>query len=352
MLGMTQNVANSGTQDLVVGDPYGLTLESKSKSCLLIYACVDEAAQILSFSKALQGQELNWAGIMTPDSAARGETLQGIRVQPGLDPLRPLIGLQHQKGFGFVTLVVGETAQPLGPTELDAIGRSDAVQGYQVITLTPFRRAESNKPQSDWPTTLSYYAVKRWLEVCLVVLIGLLLIPVFGLIALGNFISAPKEPIFFRQWRPGLMGKPFLLCKFRSFRCPNDIGGGTEFDPANRATHWGNFLRRWRLDELPQLWNVIIGDMALIGPRPLLMRDQPLTHDRLRVRPGLTGWAQINGGQLLSADQKNALDLFYVRRVSLLFDLKVLALTAWRLFKGDQIHEKSLQQALHEQASG
>ncbi|OYU77559.1 MAG: hypothetical protein CFE32_05220 [Alphaproteobacteria bacterium PA3] len=352
MLGMTENVADSGTQDLVACDAHGLSLEPNAKSCVLIYASMDEASQILSFSKALKGQELNWAGIITPDSVARSETLNSIPVQTGLDTLRPLIALQHQKGFGFVTLVVGETVQPLGPDELAAIGRGDAGQGYQVITLTPFRLANKNAPPSDRRTTTSYYAAKRWFEVCLVVLIGLLLIPAFGLIALGNFLSAPKEPIFFRQWRPGLMGKPFLLCKFRSFKCSNNSRGGPEFNSPNHVTHWGNFLRRWRLDELPQLWNVIIGDMALIGPRPLLMRDQPQTHDRLRVRPGLTGWAQINGGQLLSISEKNALDLFYVRRVNLLFDLKVLALTAWRLFKGDRVHEKSLQQALHEQASG
>jgi O-antigen biosynthesis protein WbqP len=127
-------------------------------------------------------------------------------------------------------------------------------------------------------------------------------------------------------------------------------------NPHHFLTPIGSFLRKYSLDELPQLWSILRGDMSFVGPRPALFNQHDLISARTvlgvhQVLPGLTGWAQINGGQLLSIQEKNALDLFYVRRVSLLFDLKVLALTAWRLFKGDQLHENSLEQALREQPS-
>jgi lipopolysaccharide/colanic/teichoic acid biosynthesis glycosyltransferase len=328
-----------------------VTHPRRLESCLLIYANLKEAAHVMAHSFALSRQDLNWQGVFIPEKAAGNVTFNGIQVQAGLDALPELIRLQHEKGFRVVTLVVGESVKSPTDDQLTQMGCGEADSGFHVIKLTSFWRPDDGECTTALPSKPFSYPAKRWLEVGLVILVALFLLPIFGLIALGNFLSAPREPIFFRQWRPGLLGRPFLLCKFRSFMGPSDPPDSLNLKLMPRITIWGRFLRRWRLDELPQLWNVIVGDMALIGPRPLLLRDQPQTHDRLRVRPGLTGWAQINGGQLLSIQEKNALDLFYVRRVSLLFDLKVLALTAWRLFKGDQLHEKSLEQALREQPS-
>lgn len=351
MLGMIQNVANPGAEEVDVESVHGVSLEGHAKSCLVICARLDEAKEIIATTKALGGQSPNWVGIITPDDAAPGADHAGIPTYAGLNSLAHLVGLQHQKGFDLVTVVVGETAQPLPPDDAAYLARGEPKHGYLVIRLSSLWRSSSGEPETLRVLSPHHYAVKRWLEVGLVIVIGLFLLPVIGLIALGNFLSSPQESIFFRQWRPGLMGKPFLLCKFRSFKKAGHRGAAGVSGVTGRTTPWGNFLRRWRLDELPQLWNVFVGDMALIGPRPLLIEDQPQTHDRLRVRPGLTGWAQINGGHMLSIAQKNALDLFYVRRVSLFFDLKILALTAWRLFKGDQINEDALQQAQREDIS-
>ncbi len=138
------------------------------------------------------------------------------------------------------------------------------------------------------------------------------------------------RPAFFRQVRPGLHGKPFLMVKFRTM---TDARGpdGALLPDADRLTPFGRFLRATSLDELPELWNVLKGDMSLVGPRPLLMEYLPLYSPeqarRHAVRPGVTGWAQVNGRNTLSWDDKFKLDVWYVDHRSLWLDLKILWLT-------------------------
>jgi len=138
------------------------------------------------------------------------------------------------------------------------------------------------------------------------------------------------HPILFRQLRPGLQEKPFLMMKFRSMRDMLDSSGQALPDE-QRLTPFGSFLRSTSLDELPELWNVLQGEMSLIGPRPLLMEYLPLYDEvqrrRHAVRPGVTGWAQVNGRNALSWDEKFALDIWYVDNRSFLIDLQILALT-------------------------
>lgn len=138
------------------------------------------------------------------------------------------------------------------------------------------------------------------------------------------------SPVFFRQTRPGLQGKPFNMVKFRSM---TDTRGsdGQLLPDAQRLTPFGRFLRASSLDELPGLWNVLKGDMSLVGPRPLLMEYLPLYSPeqarRHAVRPGITGWAQVNGRNALSWEEKFALDVWYVDNRTLWLDVKVLWLT-------------------------
>ncbi|CAG9169597.1 sugar transferase [Cupriavidus pampae] len=138
------------------------------------------------------------------------------------------------------------------------------------------------------------------------------------------------SPVFFRQTRPGRDGKPFVMVKFRTM---TDARGPTgELLPdAERLTAFGRFLRSSSLDELPELWNVVKGDMSLVGPRPLLMEYLPLYSPeqarRHEVRPGVTGWAQVNGRNALSWDEKFALDVWYVDHRSLWLDIRILWLT-------------------------
>lgn len=142
-------------------------------------------------------------------------------------------------------------------------------------------------------------------------------------------------PIFFRQIRPGKHGKPFIIIKFRTMLDSND-SNGVFLSDAQRLTEFGRFLRSTSLDELPGLINVVKGDMSLVGPRPLLMEYLPLYSAgqarRHEVRPGITGWAQVNGRNALSWEDKFKLDVWYVDNRSLWLDIKILFLTVKKVF--------------------
>ncbi|WP_338570542.1 sugar transferase [Pseudomonas canadensis] len=147
-------------------------------------------------------------------------------------------------------------------------------------------------------------------------------------------------PVFFRQLRPGINGKPFQMIKFRTMRDAVDLHGNPLPD-SERLTPFGQFLRSSSLDELPELWNVLKGDMSLVGPRPLLMEYLPLynpeQYRRHDVRPGVTGWAQINGRNALGWDKKFKLDLWYVDNRSLWLDIKILFLTVKKVLMRDGV---------------
>ncbi len=148
------------------------------------------------------------------------------------------------------------------------------------------------------------------------------------------------SPVLFRQMRPGLHGAPFQMCKFRTMRDGVDKAGNLLPD-AERLTKFGRFLRSSSLDELPGLWNVLKGEMSLVGPRPLLMEYLPLYSvgqaRRHEVRPGVTGWAQVNGRNALNWDEKFALDVWYVDNRTLLLDIKILWMTLRKVVVRDGI---------------
>lgn len=147
-------------------------------------------------------------------------------------------------------------------------------------------------------------------------------------------------PALFRQVRPGLHGRPFEMVKFRTMR--DAVGAdGQPLSDAERLTPFGRWLRSTSLDELPELWNVFRGDMSLIGPRPLLMEYLPLYSPeqarRHEVRPGISGWAQVNGRNAVSWERKFELDVWYVDRHNLWLDLKIILLTLGRILRRDGI---------------
>jgi lipopolysaccharide/colanic/teichoic acid biosynthesis glycosyltransferase len=150
------------------------------------------------------------------------------------------------------------------------------------------------------------------------------------------------KPVLFTQLRPGRHGTPFWLIKFRTMRAAVD-DEGRPLPDEERLTRLGQWLRAASLDELPELWNVLRGDMSLVGPRPLLMEYLPLyTPEQARrhqVRPGITGWAQVNGRNALSWEQKFELDVWYVDHASLRLDLEIIALTLWKTLRCDGINQ-------------
>ena len=175
--------------------------------------------------------------------------------------------------------------------------------------------------------------IKRAFDLGLAVLAFVLFGPIMLVVAVLVRLYL-GSPVLFTQVRPGLQGRPFRMVKFRSMGDARDAQGVLLPD-AERLPPFGRFLRSSSLDELPEVWNVLVGDMSIVGPRPLLMEYLPLYSPqqarRHEVRPGITGWAQINGRNALSWDEKFSLDLWYVDHQSFLLDLKIFWLTFARI---------------------
>jgi lipopolysaccharide/colanic/teichoic acid biosynthesis glycosyltransferase len=180
---------------------------------------------------------------------------------------------------------------------------------------------------------------KRTLDLFISLLALALLSPL--LLALALLVRVRLgSPVLFRQQRPGQGGRPFRMVKFRTMTDRRDAEGRPLPD-AERMTPFGRFLRGSSLDELPELWNVLVGDMSLVGPRPLLMqyldRYTPEQARRHEAKPGITGWAQVNGRNALTWERKFELDVWYVDHRSLLLDLKILALTVAKVVRREGI---------------
>ncbi|MGG2014588.1 sugar transferase [Bacillus sp. S10(2024)] len=175
--------------------------------------------------------------------------------------------------------------------------------------------------------------ISLFLLLCLSFVI--LVVAIFVRLKLGS-------PIIFKQQRPGLYGKPFYLYKFRTMTDEKDNKGNPLSDQV-RLTTFGKFLRKYSLDELPQLLNVVKGDISLVGPRPLLMEYLPLYTSeqakRHHVKPGITGWAQVNGRNAITWEEKFELDVWYVNNQSFLIDMKILFLTLIKVFKSEGINQ-------------
>jgi lipopolysaccharide/colanic/teichoic acid biosynthesis glycosyltransferase len=184
-----------------------------------------------------------------------------------------------------------------------------------------------------------YWRAKRMLDIaaatCAIVLMAPLMLAVAVLVIIEN-----GPPALFWQQRPGLGGRPFRLYKLRTMRPAYDADGRRIAD-ADRLSAVGRFLRRFRLDELPQLFNILIGEMSFIGPRPLLPADQfPGLDARLAVRPGMTGWAQIKGGRELTASDKAALDVWYINNACFRVDLEILIGTLRVVLLGERAADR------------
>ncbi len=185
--------------------------------------------------------------------------------------------------------------------------------------------------------------IKRIFDITLTLIGALFLFPVFLLTALMVKIKL-GSPIFFKQVRPGLNGNLFNMYKFRSMTNECDKDGNLLIDEV-RLTKFGKFIRSTSLDELPGFWNVLKGDMSLVGPRPLLVEYLPLYSEkqsrRHEVRPGITGWAQVNGRNAISWDEKFDLDVWYVDNQSIWLDIKILWMTVKKVIVRDGISAKN-----------
>ena len=181
--------------------------------------------------------------------------------------------------------------------------------------------------------------LKRCFDFCVALTLLCATLPVMAAVAV-LIRSRLGSPVLFRQRRPGLQARPFTLYKFRTMSDRHDENGAPLADE-QRLAALGGILRRYSLDELPQLFNVLKGDMSLVGPRPLLMEYLPLyTPEQARrhlVRPGVTGWAQVNGRNAIDWEERFRLDLWYVEHRSFVLDLRILWLTLARVLRADGI---------------
>jgi lipopolysaccharide/colanic/teichoic acid biosynthesis glycosyltransferase len=282
-----------------------------------------------------------------------GRAIDGVRVIGPTHHLESVVNEFAEHGIGIGRVIVGGDPDMLSQSTLREIRR--VCDHHQmrldfVPQLVGLHALQSTQPQiADRPRALTsldatlsrYFVLKRFLDLFATVTVMVVLLPVWlliGLVALWDVGS----PIFFWQQRLGYGGRPFLLQKIRTLKPPFDEGG-RKVPEAKRLSFLGRFLRKCRFDEVPQLLNVLVGDMSLIGPRPLLPRDQPANPVvRLSVRPGITGWAQVNGGTLLSADEKDALDEWYIRHASLQLDLRIIFMTLKCVFQGERRSETAI----------
>lgn len=180
---------------------------------------------------------------------------------------------------------------------------------------------------------------KRFFDLIVAGVLLFLLSPLLMLTWIVVSLGLERSAIF-RQTRPGLDAKPFEMIKFKTMISAIDTNGDALPDEL-RLTRLGKLLRKSSLDELPELWNVLKGDMSLVGPRPLLMQYLPLYSQRQarrhEVRPGITGWAQVNGRNAISWDEKFELDVWYIENRNFLLDLKILWMTVWQVFRRDGV---------------
>jgi len=295
------------------------------------------ASAFIQLLRAYAPQRQPVIAVLDEDAAMVGRAIAGVQVMGAPNELDTIIGEFAVHGVDTHRVVVAGEVDTLSPTMLHEVERVCQRRDIslcflpRIIGLTEGQPAhvpvKSGANQAIPSFTPSWFARgKRALDIVgsLALLIGLL--PLI-MIAVMLVILDVGTPALFWQERVGWKGRSFLIYKFRTLKAPIDSNGNPTLE-GRRPSAIGRFLRATRIDELPQLLNVLAGDMSLIGPRPLLPEDQPsMTSIRLSVRPGITGWAQVNGGKLVSKEDKEKYDEWYIRNASLAVDAKIAFMT-------------------------
>lgn len=295
--------------------------------------------------------------ILDDDQKLLGRAMCGVPVVASSKQLDAVIDEFAVHGVRTDRIIIGGDEHLLSPGAMDQVRQicqqRDIILEFvpKLIGLDHLRSVRQNVPlQAIEPTTLltaplsNYFRTKRIIDFIIAFMAIIVFSPLF-LFASVLILFDVGSPVVFWQKRVGQDGRNFLLYKFRTLRSPFDREGNPASD-RDRISFVGRLLRTTRIDELPQLLNVLVGEMSLIGPRPLLPCDQPKNSTfRLMVRPGITGWAQINGGNLITAEEKGALDDWYVHNASLWLDLRIALLTMRFLFTGERRSETAVIEA-------
>ena len=281
--------------------------------------------------------------VLDQDAKMIGRAIAGVQVLGAPHELDAIISEFAIHGVGTDRVVIAGEEDFLSPAGLQEIRRICKKRQIDLSFLPRVIGVSERKldvavtfqPVSETPSVAlpSFFRVKRWIDVVGSLLLTILVLPIF-IVAGGLVLLDVGRPILFWQERLGWKGRSFLIYKFRTLRAPFDSEGNPTL-AGRRPSAIGRFLRATRIDELPQLLNVLLGDMSLVGPRPLLPEDQPAnTSIRLSVRPGISGWAQVNGAKLVTKEEKEKLDEWYVRNASLWVDLQIALMTIKVILKG------------------
>jgi lipopolysaccharide/colanic/teichoic acid biosynthesis glycosyltransferase len=316
------------------------------------------------------GDRTKIAGLIGRSDHQRGRLLQQYNILGGPESISSIVDTLSIHGVVVDRIVVAVPLQSLTPVAKDVLyelSRNSNVRldflADRIISPNPTGAVEGSGPEGARPAlqeaTLTFvvgdellngtgrplfWALKRSVDVVAAAVLLVVLAPVFVVLTLCVLADVGFPAVFWQQ-RPGRYGRPFRLHKFRTMADAHDAQGNRIPDAA-RLSSFGRLMRRTRLDELPQLINILVGDMSFVGPRPLLPVDQSNeSAARLLVRPGLTGWAQVIGGRAIGATDKAALDVWYVCNASFLLDLKILALTVPMVLLGERTNMAAVRRA-------
>lgn len=294
---------------------------------------------------------------LDPRQAFVGRKFRGVKIVGELDDLAAVIdeysvhGVEIDEVWSNHNVVAHSPAAHARMTALCASRGLRLVGLAEALNLTP---AIDTGPGVEYrghhPSPSPYFEAKRILDIVMASLLLIIFAPLGVVVACVTLIDV-GAPALFWQWRVGLHGQKFRLYKIRTYRAPFN-GHGDRVPEERRLSRVGRIIRATRLDEIPQLLNVLVGDMSLIGPRPLLPQDQPIDPSfRLSVRPGITGWAQIKGGCAVTPEDKDALDAWYVRNASLMLDLRILVGTLFFLITGEKLNLAAIEEANRSRAT-
>jgi lipopolysaccharide/colanic/teichoic acid biosynthesis glycosyltransferase len=303
--------------------------------------------------------------ILDERPAMRHRSLNGYPIIGAPAEIDKVVADYAMHGVRLDQVVVAARPENLSGTGWNEISRTCRTHQIELEVLPELLMPASSSAETAMPLAVTtdplaedemralidrpFWSIKRAADFTVALSVLILTLPL-SLIVCALVLLDVGFPVVFWQQRVGRNGAPLYLYKFRTLHAP--------FDPRTKQRREeqapspiGRFLRSTRLDELPQIWNVLSGDMSLVGPRPLLAVDQPPdTTLRLSVRPGLTGWAQICGGKLISAEEKNALDEWYIRHASPGLDARIVLRTAWMLLTNDRRSEQAIATALLERS--
>jgi lipopolysaccharide/colanic/teichoic acid biosynthesis glycosyltransferase len=314
-------------------------------------------------------QQVRVAGILAEEPEMRGHAIRQRPVLGTVEDLQGILRSLEVHGVVINRIIVTTPSYRLQQSALESLFEVEKSSDIVVQFLSEQLGIDDSKPdilfgqqgkgefgqragtQFDLGDRDSarpaFWFAKRLIDILVAAILVFTLVPVGAVVAVVIAFDI-GFPLIFWQQRPGLGGRPFKLYKFRTMRPPRDDLSLRILDD-QRSSAIGKILRRMRIDELPQLFNVLMGHMSLVGPRPLLLRDQsPGNSARLSVRPGLTGWAQVNGGRVISPSDKMILDIWYVNNASFLLDFKIMLLTIRMVVLGDQMNSQAIAQARNE----